>query len=219
MFQYSYDQNDFISTDVDPSKLQELISLSIGTPISHIDISKNGQNFDISIYFENELTSSELVILNTLIQNYTFDVYSSICVIKDSKPAGTNGGTFNKNIWTQRNLNTVEGKVDFLTLENNQITLSPGIYLINVKAPACNVQSHQALLKNVTDNIYIMGINAYSNSGLMTNSEISACLDLKQSTNFNIQHICGFDVPNIGFGRATGFNSSEIYTTVTIQKF
>ena len=52
----------------------------------------------------------------------------------------------------------------------------------------------------------------------MSNSDINAYIDVNSSAVFEIQHICSDTVNNIGFGKATGFDTDEVYTSINIQK-
>lgn len=220
MFEYIFSQSDFNNaTNVDSSELQDIIvESSISTDINYIMVSKNGDILDVKIYFEEELSTGDFDILTTIVNIYQFNQNrDTTCVIKDIKSAGTNGGTFEKDTWVQRTLNTVEGNVSFLSLNNNQITLNPGRFYINIKSPTFNVQNNQIRLANITDSTYIYGTNAFSAS-VMTNSELTTFITITEQKVFEIEHICSKTNTNDGFGRATGFDSNEVYTTVVIQR-
>ena len=172
----------------------------------------------LHMFFTNELNSNDLSLLTTLFNNYTDLPVGTICSIKDIKPAGTNGGTFEKNTWKTRTLNVVEGDVPFLSLSNNIVTINPGTYIIIVRAPACEVKNNQIRLRNITENTYTLGTSSYSSAGNMNASELHDTFTFTVKTNFDIQHICSDKINNIGFGRASGNNTNEVYTTVFIQK-
>ena len=218
-FDYVYEAADFTNaTTLDIEDIQEKIddlALSSAT-ILYI----NGGNDLVQIFFSNELSGGDKTTLDSFVANYTdLHVYTDTsCKVLDIKSPGTNGGTFEKDIWTTRELNTIEGNVDFASLSNNVITLQPGKYIIDVRAPSCDVGSNQIRLRNLTTNEYILGMNTYSTGGIMVMSNINQYLTLDEITEFSIQHICTIRSRNIGFGRAVGYGTNEIYTTVFIQK-
>jgi hypothetical protein len=219
---YTYDQTHFVNTskvDLDKFKNDIVSSAISSATLLYINMSESGVNFSLDIYFSTELSNGDQQILDDLVQNYIYEDNSeTICVIKDVKSVGTNGGSFDSS-WTTRDLNTIEGNVNFVTLSNNQFTLISGKYYLDIKAPACNVQNHQMRLYNVTDNEYYMGTNAFASGGLMTNSELKKTLDITSSKTFEVQHMCSSgNSSGIGFGRAAGFSSEEVYTTIFISK-
>lgn len=221
MTAYNYDQDDFkAASQVNLTQLQDEISnSSISTAnISYINMDENAPNFSVSIVFDGTLSGGDETTLTNIVNAYSYAEYKDACIIKDVKTAGTNGGTFTADAWQTRTLNTIDGLVNFLTLSSNQFTLDAGTYTILVRAPACDVQNHQSRLKNITDNTEIMGMNSFSSNGNMTVSDIYTILTLTTQKTYEVQHICSKSSSGIGFGRATGFNSEEVYTTINIQK-
>ena len=206
-YTYTYNQSSFTNTIlVNINELQSKISAlnyTSGT-IHHIDINGTDSSAVYSIYFSASLSSADKSSLDTLIANYNYILLpDTSCLIKDVKPAGTNGGTFISNTWVTRTLNTITGLLNFATIANNQITLKPGTYTIRVTAPSCNVQSNRIRLRNITDSTYTVGSTLYSVSDSITYGDITAYLTVTYNSIFDIQHICALTVYNIGFGRAT----------------
>ncbi len=217
---YTYLPQDFAAAAVDTTALQTLIAQSL--PVEGISRLGAADSFTrVDVYFADALSEGDKTILDGIIYNYSYEaapvVNQNIAIIRNVKPPGTNGGSFAQNTWVQRQLNTIEGSTDFASIASNQFTLQPGVYIITAKCPACNVQSHQARLKNVTDNTFVMGTNAYTTGSLMTNSDIYSQENISVAKTYQIDHICSKSVDSIGLGRATGFNSDEIYTTIIIQ--
>ena len=139
--------------------------------------------------------------------------------IWEQQSVGTNGGTFTAGSWQQRNLTNISTVGDAITLSNNRFTLAPGLYSLQITAPAYQVGSHQIRLQNVTNNTTALwGTSAFSsnNSGSQTSSGILAQLSVSLPTTFEIQHQCSITEANDGFGIATGFGDFEVYTTVRI---
>lgn len=142
-------------------------------------------------------------------------------VIKDDKQSATQGGTFTSGAWRTRDLTKIEGDTSIVTLSNNQFTLPGGSYMIIARAPARNVDGHQARLYNVTASSEVAaGTQGYmSNASGGTNnssSTVSTKIDISSATTFEIQHQCQTTYATSGFGTAGG--GRAIYTTVTVMK-
>jgi hypothetical protein len=219
----SYTNDDFKNaTQVNIEELQQIVldSAITSAPLLSINYTQNLDNtFLVELLFDDTLSSEDNDILDGIIADYVFHSYSDThATIKDVKSVGTNGGTFTSDNWQIRTLNTIEGDMKFASLSSNIITLQAGSYSIFIKAPACDVRNHQCRLFNIDDNTSIMGSNAYSYNGVMTSSDIFTVLTIPTEKNFRVEHICSDTSENIGFGKATGFASDEIYTSVSIQQ-
>lgn len=155
-------------------------------------------------------------------------------VITDVKTVGTNGGTFTKNVWHTRDLNTIVQSVSGITLSSNRITIPSGTYCIIVYAPAHGVRNHQSRLRNITDDITVvhgtsqmsgMG-NGHSNSSSSDEdsggngaSMIAHTFTITSAKVFEIQHRCTKTRNSDGFGLSAGIpGSEERYTFVSIRK-
>lgn len=216
---YTYDQDDFTNaTNVNIDQLQREIKAQLPS-IQYINMSQDGVNFTLETVFDEALSVPDKAILDGIVTDYEYiEQYDTICILKDVKSVGTNGGTFTKNAWRTRDLNHLEGIVDFLTLEDNQFTLTEGKYSITARAPAFDVRNHQTRLKNITDDTEIIGSCSYSWKGSSSMSEISTVIEITEPKTFEIQHICSDTNAGTGFGLAAGFDTDEVYTRVTIQK-
>ncbi len=153
-------------------------------------------------------------------------------VITDVKSIGTNGGTFTKNIWQTRTLNTIVQSHAGITLSANRITIPAGTYYIHAHVPAYRVDNHQARLRNITDNTtVVVGTSQSSNSlngsndsddeGTSQNgpSFITHQFTIASTKVFEIQHRCTKTRSGDGFGISAGISGSEErYTVVTIHK-
>ena len=221
MYTYTYTQEDFANASIlDSSNIQEKITLLalISATIQYIDTSGEGITLVMDMYFDTELSIEDKVILDDFVTNYTDVPNGIICTLKDIKTPGTNGGTFEQDDWITRELNVIEGLVSFVSLEDNQVTIQPGSYIINIKAPSCGVESNQIRLRNITDSTYTLGTNTFSTDGNMTYSELNDHFVFDHVVTFDVQHICSQTNDGVGFGRAVGFNANEVYSTVFIQK-
>ncbi len=139
-----------------------------------------------------------------------FGPFSSYAVICDQKAQGTGGGTFTKDDWRTRDLNTEIVDADgIVSISNNQFTLQAGTYLVNASAPAKKATNHQAALYNVTDSSYTQyGTNELAHITYLaqTRSFISARFTISSAKAFEIRHYSSHTVATDGFGSA--FSSS-----------
>lgn len=222
--QYTYNQDDFKNaTEVNIEALQIIINNSPDYAPTVLYVNNTitpPSDFTVEIVFDDALSVGEEADLDALIEAYTYNAYTdTVVVIKDVRSAGTNGGTFVDNEWITRTLNTIVGDALFCSLSSNQFTLQPNPYNIQISAPACNVLSHQIRLYDATNDAPIVyGSSSFSTNGVTTSSTLSTYLNLTTATTYRVEHICSNEYLNFGLGRATGFSSDEIYTTVNISK-
>lgn len=146
-----------------------------------------------------------------------------IVYIKDVKANGVHGGSCDPaKGWEQiRDLNTISGDAAFVSLAQNQITLSPGTYDFEINAPAYLDGMHKAVLVNAaTGEIVLVGSNARSHnvSGGMEPSRIMGIVTITETTTFVIKHRCATAMATVGFGAAISFGVEEVYTQVKIVK-
>jgi hypothetical protein len=174
----------------------------------------------VTIYFDNSLSSGDLIAVTGVVNTYTHVIYSSLCILKDLKSSGTDGGSFNSNVWQKRDLNTISGTVNYVTISSNQFILTAGRYLVIARSPAFEVDNHQIRIRNITDSISYLGDNGTSpvGSGVMTVSSVTIVVDVAVSTTFEIQHMCSSFKATDGLGKNLNFGSGEIYTTVFLNK-
>jgi hypothetical protein len=144
--------------------------------------------------------------------------------IKDEKPVGTDGGTFDNGVWVTRDLNTLNKYPTCSTnisLSNNEFTLQSGTYEITVNAPCNRVGEHQCRLYNVTtSSIEDTGTSSYAdknNNAALSISSFNCVTTISSATTYKIEHICSSTKTKFGLGLATGFGT-EVYTTISIRK-
>ncbi len=226
MTQYDFFQTDFKNaSSINAQQLNdEINALNISSATFTgllINVAENtaDPDFICSVITSEPLSIMDYSAIELLINNYIYAAPKTdiICFLKDIKSAGTNGGTFSANVWHTRELNTLEGDVDFCTLGVNQFTIQEGEYLIKATAPACDVQAHQIKLYNVSNSTEIMGQSNYSTGGVTTFAELNTSIFLNSANVFEIQHICSKTITNIGRGKSNGWGD-EIYTIIMIQK-
>ena len=147
--------------------------------------------------------------------------------IKDVKSSGTNGGTSTALTVTTRELNSLKGDVEFISLSSNQITLQPGKYEITASAPAYDLNRHQIFLYDSTSLSYIInGSSEFADTGGtgQTRSMLDGVLDITTTTTYEIRHWTeGTSTGGNGLGVASDIHASnpqteEVYTQVKITR-
>ena len=153
-------------------------------------------------------------------------LYPDIAIIKDNKPAGTNGGTNTAGSWEKRDLNTIEGNTTgFVTdLTASEFTLAPGIYDIFASAPHNTdtffSSEHRIRLFDVTNSVIEKrGTSEQANfPGCQTRSFIEHHLTISSATKYRLQHRTSNTNATDGFGEASGFGGAETYSLIKITK-
>ena len=146
---------------------------------------------------------------------------SRTAYIKDVKASGTSGGTFTSGAWQTRDLNTLSGDTEFLSLSANQVTLESGKYKISAIAPALLCDYHKIKLRDITNSSDVeIGSSEFSRTtgDSSIRSSLVSTIEITGSTVFEIQHRCGVTRATDGFGIASSFGVDEVYTTLTIEK-
>lgn len=155
-----------------------------------------------------------------VIDNDTFA--TQLLHIQDQKPNGTHGGTFTKDAWQTRDLNTIlTNEILGSSLSSNQITLPIGTYYVEAATPAHKVLYHKAKLANISDaSDTIIGQNAKcaTDTASMTNAIVSGRFTIASSKVFEVQHRCDTNRDTDGYGDPGSFGLVEVYTDVKIWK-
>jgi len=145
-----------------------------------------------------------------------------VAYVKDVKSAGADSGTFTSGSWQTRDLTTIEGDSEIVSLSTNQFTLSPGKYVIEAQAQAYRVDGHKIRLRNITGgSTQIVGLTGYAGAADTSNNPVSLTgnVTITVSTAFELQHRCDTTQATQGFGEKPGFSDeSEVYAQVKITK-
>jgi hypothetical protein len=151
-----------------------------------------------------------------------------VAYLKDVKPNGTNGGTFTAGSWQTRDLNTIEGDSEIVTLNANQFSLGKGKYTFRAELPTQGFNNngvglHKGKLFNITKNQdEIIGSNSRNNASgntyLANDSVIEGSIVLTSTETFELRHRCTITASGNGFGAAVSFGVDELYTRVKITK-
>jgi hypothetical protein len=171
----------------------------------------------------NSPNATVLLTPNNATKTLSVDLADNVIVLTDSKGSGTAGGTFTSGAWRTRDLQTEQhdGPGACTLPGSNQFTLLAGTYEADIRAPAFYVNSHQAILYNVTDaGTTLNGTSEYSGVGTaysVTPSVIRGVFTIAASKTFEVRHQCTSTNTTFGFGQPAGF-TTEVYTVVTLRK-
>jgi len=141
--------------------------------------------------------------------------------VSDVKSSGVAGGTFTKDAWRTRDLNTEDSDSDNVcTLSSNQITLLPGTYICSIMCPAYRVANNKARLRNTTTPTTILvGITCWANSSDgWSPAAVNGKFTIAAGQVLEVQHYCDETRTSNGFGTQTGFGEDEVFTTVEFWK-
>lgn len=143
-----------------------------------------------------------------------------VAYLKDVKASGTAGGTFTSGSYQTRTLNTVEGDTSIVTLAANQFVLSSGVYDIEASASAYLVTGHKLKIYNITDSTdSIIGIVKFDNDGgTVAQAQLAGRIVITSTKTFELRHRSSTTRATDGFGVATTFGDSEVYSIVKITK-
>ena len=149
-------------------------------------------------------------------------LFSGVALLQDQKSAGTHGGQPpNTSSYNKRDLNTeVFDTGNFVSISNNEFTLTAGTYLIQASIPAHRTNETRALLFNVSDSSTV----AYSQNVYIRDSAVTGGL-IDLTARFTISNTKTFDIrqrvhnrDGEGYGFRSNFGDIEIYTQVLIYK-
>lgn len=145
-----------------------------------------------------------------------------IATLSDVKPSGTAGGTATAGSYQTRTLNTIDDPTGIVTsLSGNQFTLPAGEYYIESSAPALQVGTHKTKIRNISDSTdALIGQNCASGGGdsTPTHSRVCGAIIISSSKTFELQHRVGGTSATSGYGVATSFGDSEVYSILKITK-
>lgn len=163
-------------------------------------------------------------------------LYTSIAIICEEQPNGTNGGAFTNGSWITRRLNTkiydADNLVSFGSQTDNgdgsfgdKFILVNGTYSIEWHAPAMRCGRHVSRLREVqTPETIRFGQAMMVNTGDSHSSSPSsgfAVITVSSASNntFEIQHQCSDTRSTYGLGHYSGLPTAiEVFTQVKILK-
>jgi hypothetical protein len=145
---------------------------------------------------------------------------TKVAVITDTKTNGTNGGTFTAGAWQQRDLNSVTGNTEIVTVAANAFTLQSGKYKIYTSAPAWATNGHQCGIATGATPDIALGTSEHSAAADTTGTRSVACanVEITTATTYKILHYAKTSSATYGFGSAISVGSGEVYTIVIVEK-
>ena len=148
-------------------------------------------------------------------------VFKNYAVLTDTKTATASGGSFLKNFWRVRDINTEQFDNDnIVSISNNQFTLQAGTYFIKASALSSNVGDNQLRIYNATDTDVVARGNVCQSllDGANFTATVQGRVTITAAKAFEIQHIASKDQSVYGFG--LGLNGdSDFDNQVSDQDF
>jgi len=142
--------------------------------------------------------------------------------VEDHKSSGTSGGTFTQGAYRLRDLNTViTNQIEGSSLSASVVSVPAGIYYIEASAPAFQVNDHKIKLQ---DNTAVVDLKIGSSERAsaaddsVTRSFVSGQFSVSVTTNLRILHRCQLTKGTEGFGVATSFGDTEVFTVFKIWR-
>ncbi len=139
----------------------------------------------------------------------------------DSKSNGTNGGGTTSGVWGKRDITEDQDEGDNCTVTASVIVLAAGTYECFIRAPAFRVYNHAIRLYNTSDTATVlMGSTAYCHISyqIQTDSVINSRFTIGAAKNLEIQHRTNYTRATTGYGGATSYGETEIYTVAEFWK-
>jgi len=156
--------------------------------------------------------------LNATWINQDFAIY------RDTKTAGTNGGTATSGIWNVRSLTDTQIEVGSSISRPNSssstFTLSPGTYEIDAKSPIFNTGLHQARIYNLSTKTEVLSgtDETAAAATVQTSSFITGVIISTGTFNYQIEHKVQSTGATTGLGQATGYGQKAVFTILKIRR-
>lgn len=146
-----------------------------------------------------------------------------VAYISDQKATNTSGGTATSGSWLTRDLNTLSDPSSIVTtLSSNQFTLPSGVYLMEASAPAFQVNTHIAKLRDITNSadILVGNVGIAGTAALdTTSSRVAGIFTVSGSTVFEIQHQVQTTCAGTGWGIVgADFTIASVFTQIILTK-
>lgn len=146
------------------------------------------------------------------------------CFIKDVNANNTSGGDCIAGSYITRQLNTLEGQCDGISISSNVVTVPRGSWKLTGFAPAHDVDRHKAKWVrdpngSPSDSVLGSPERATSTNGMSSKSHMKGEFTVAGITEeFEVQHRCETTKASNGFGIASGFGDNEVYTQIGITR-
>lgn len=147
----------------------------------------------------------------------------SVCYVLGQKPSGTNGGDRSANTAITRELNTLIGDCDFVSLDSNQVTLGAGSYCFEGRSALQSSLNIGAMgwVWNVTDGtIAADGTSHQVGSEGYANTPSFGCKTITAPKVFELRQWASFAnvTTGLGIAKAGGANNQNTVETYSVLK-
>jgi len=154
-------------------------------------------------------------------------VQPRIATLSDVKLAGTSGGTAVINVWTARDLNTLNDPTGIVSsLSSNGFELTAGTYKISALSPllasANSAGRGRIKLRNTTNSTdTLLGMSGRTSmgtsDGILFLANLNGTFTITSTTRFEIQYFVNLGQAD-SLGVATTDGLDAVYTTVVLEK-
>lgn len=147
-----------------------------------------------------------------------------VAYIKDEKSSGTVGGAGATATWTKRDLNTIQGDSEIVSISSSVITLSAGKYDISGLCPCYRTQKTRVRLQNTSDSTTaILGGSVWSSPAVAGDDTIQVpfggVITITESKTFEVQMYTQVTNTTSDFGFTTDIAGvNEVYSQIKITK-
>ncbi len=143
------------------------------------------------------------------------EMYDAYVCLRDLKPSGTQGGTFNAGAWRDRSFTEKQADTEGICALNDiTFILQPGSYRCAISCPAYRTSNHTARLLNLTAGATLLAGTAeaaHPSYYAATRSHIVGRFTIETAQTLKVQHRCLQSRANDGKGIPSGLQD-EIYT-------
>lgn len=159
---------------------------------------------------------------NWYCSTYTPAALNLFVQIRMERSSGNPDGTFSAGAWRTRNLNVIDNNDgNIASLNNNQVALPAGTYIVDGSAPASNTDVHQCRLQNITDGATVFygstenASGSTASDGIATTSRVTGKFTITAGKTFELQH---YAQSTGTFGSPGSFGNIEVYAVLRFWK-
>lgn len=180
----------------------------------------------VHITFQTALSTDGQTALNAIIaahMSISFNRYTlhfTMWSLFEEYSTGSNAGTANTG-WQTRTLNASRGSNrPYVSLHNNEFTLTRGTYTLFASAPGYRVRNHRVRIYNVTTNrVELNGDSHFSNNSQTIATVSGFLIVTRVPQTYRLDHYCQTRRNNSGLGVAVGVaGANEQYAHVRLQR-
>lgn len=221
---YTYSVTRDFGGSVDVPRLSDAISASSAITPNVTSVTINGDV--VRITFQSALNTDGQTALDAVIAAHMsisfnrFTLHFTMWSLIEEYSTGSNAGTAEVG-WQTRTLNSARGSNrPYVTLHNNEFTLTKGTYTLFASAPGYRVRNHRVRIYNVTeDRVELHGDSHFSNSSQTVAAVTGFLIVTRAPQTYRLDHYCQTRRTNSGLGLAVGVaGANEQYAHVRLQR-